>query len=51
MKLIGAIGAYVVIGLVLMWGIILAVGGNYWLLGVSALLYTIAFARIGCSTH
>jgi hypothetical protein len=48
MKFLGAIVAYLVIAAVLGWGILLAVQGSFWLLGVGVLAYLIAFARIGC---
>ena len=49
MKFFGAILAYLMIGAVLGWGILLAAAhGNYWLLAVSFLVYVIAFAKIGC---
>jgi hypothetical protein len=48
MKFLGAIAAYLVIGSVLAWGILLAVHGNYWLLAVGLLVYVIAFAKLGC---
>ncbi len=43
-----AIVVYLVIGLALAWGILLAVRNNPWLLIVAFLAYAIAFARIGC---
>lgn len=48
MKLVLAILVYLLIGLVLGWGILLAVKGNVWLLAVSTLAYLILFAKIGC---
>ena len=48
MKFFGAIVAYLLIGVVLGWGILLAVKGNWWLLLVSCLAYVVAFAKIGC---
>ncbi len=48
MKFIWAIVAYLVIGLVLGWGILLTVKGEPWLLIVGFLAYAIAFARLGC---
>ena len=48
MRFLWAIVAYLVIGLVLGWGILLAARGNPWLLIVAFLAYAIAFARIGC---
>jgi len=48
MKFFGAIIAYLFIGFVLGWGILLAVKGNFWLLAISALVYVVAFAKIGC---
>jgi hypothetical protein len=54
MKLIGAMLAYLVIALLLGWGILLAVHGKPWLLVVGSLAFLIAFVRFGClpkSTH
>ncbi len=48
MRFLGAIVAYLLIALVLGWGILLAVRGSYWLLAAAFLTYVVAFARIGC---
>jgi len=48
MKFLGVIIAYLAIGSVLGWGILLAVKGNFWLLGVGLLVYVVAFSKIGC---
>ena len=48
MKLVWAIVAYLVIGLVLGWGILLTVKGEPWLLIVGSLTYAVAFAKLGC---
>jgi hypothetical protein len=48
MKFLLAIVAYLVIGLVLGWGILLAVKGEPWLLIVGFLAYALAFAKLGC---
>ena len=48
MKLFLAIVAYLVIGLFLGWGILLAVKGNLWLLIASLVVYVVAFGKIGC---
>ena len=48
MKLLMAIIAYVVVGLVLGWGMLLAVKGEPWLLIAGLLGYGIAFAKLGC---
>src|SRR5438093_109057 len=48
MKFVMAVVAYLVIGFVLGWGILLAVKGHLWLLIVGALAYVVAFGRIGC---
>ncbi len=48
MKFLLAILAYLVIGLVLGWGILLAVKGNPWLLAVGFLTYVVAFGKLGC---
>ena len=48
MKFILGILAYVLIGLVLGVGILLAVKGKPWLLIVGSLVYVVAFGKIGC---
>ncbi len=48
MKFLLAIVAYLAIGLVLGWGILLTVKGQPWLLIVGFLAYLLAFARLGC---
>ena len=48
MKFMRAIFAYLVIGLVLGWGILLTVKGEPWLLIVGFLAYAVAFAKLGC---
>ena len=48
MKFLLAIVAYLVIGLVLSWGILLAVKGEPWLLIVGFLAYAGAFVKLGC---
>ncbi len=48
MKFVLAIAAYLVIGLLLGWGILLTVKGQPWLLIVGFLAYLLAFARLGC---
>ena len=48
MRFLLAIIAYLVIALVLGWGILLAVKGKPWLLIVGFLAYAVAFAKLGC---
>ncbi len=48
MKFLLAILAYLAIGAVLVYGILLTVRGQPWLLIVAFLLYALAFARLGC---
>jgi len=49
MKFYGAIIAYVVIGVILGWGLWLATAKHsFWVLAVSLLAYVITFAKIGC---
>ena len=48
MKFLLSVLAYLVIGAILGWGILLAVHGNPWLLIISFLAYVLAFAKIGC---
>ncbi len=48
MKLMWAIFAYLAIGFVLGWGILLTVKGEPWLLLVGGLAYLLAFVQLGC---
>ena len=48
MKFVLGIVAYLVIGLVLGAGILMAAKGKPWLLIVGTLAYVVAFGRIGC---
>jgi hypothetical protein len=48
MKFLGAILAYLAIAIVLGWGILLAARGSFWLLGIGAAAYVVAFTKIGC---
>jgi hypothetical protein len=48
MKFIAVVLAYFVMALVLAWGILQAVHGHYWLLGVGVLAYVLTFAKLGC---
>ena len=43
-----AIVAYLIIGLVLGWGILAAVRGNFWILAAGFLAYAITFGAMGC---
>jgi hypothetical protein len=48
MKFLLAVVAYLLTGLVLAWGILLAVKGEPWLLIVGFLAYAVAFTKLGC---
>lgn len=48
MKLFLSIVAYLLIGFVLGWGILLAMKGHYWLLIAGLVAYVVSFAKIGC---
>ncbi len=48
MRFLSAILAYLIIALVLGWGILLTVKGEPWLLIVAFLAYVVAFANLGC---
>jgi len=48
MKLLWAIIAYLFIGIVLGWGILAGMKGNWWILAAGALAYVIVFGRVGC---
>lgn len=51
MKLTLAIFVYLLIGAVLSWGILLALGGKPWLLLGSLIAYIVGFGKIGCASH
>ena len=52
MKLFLAVVVYLVIGLILGAGIFLAAAkGSPWVLIVGALVYIVAFGKIGCTSH
>jgi hypothetical protein len=48
MKLLWAIIAYLMIGLVLGVGLVLTMKGSPWLLVISFIAYVVAFGKIGC---
>jgi hypothetical protein len=48
MKLFWAIIAYVAIGIILGWGLILTMKGSPWLLVIGFIGYVVAFGKIGC---
>jgi hypothetical protein len=48
MKFFAAIFAYVVIALILCWGILQAVHGSYWLLIIGTLGYLGMMIKFGC---
>ena len=48
MKFLFAVLAYLAIGAVLGWGILLAVKGSPWVLIAGFVTYVVAFGRIGC---
>jgi len=48
MKLLWAIIAYLVIGIILGWGLILTMKGNPWLLVIGFIAYAVSFGKIGC---
>jgi len=39
---------YLLIGLLLGWGILLAVKGSLWFLAIGFVAYVVIFAKIGC---
>ena len=51
MKLALAVLVYVLIGVVLGAGILLAVAGKPWFLIAAFIAYVVAFGKIGCMTH
>ncbi len=48
MKFFAIILAYLLIAVVLGWGILQAVHGQYWLLGSGIVAYVLAFSKLGC---
>jgi hypothetical protein len=48
MKFWLAVVAYLAIGAVLGWGMLMAMKGNAWLLGVGFVAYVVAFGKLGC---
>ena len=51
MKLAMAVLVYVVMGLVLSWGVLLLLAGKPWLLIIALVAYIVAFGKIGCTSH
>ena len=51
MKLILAILAYLLVGVILGGGMLLLMAGKPWLLIVGFVAYVVAFAKIGCLSH
>ena len=51
MKLALAVLVYLVIGLVLSWGVLLLLAGKPWLFIIALLAYIVAFGKIGCTSH
>jgi hypothetical protein len=51
MKFVLAIIVHVLLGLFLMWGMIQAVQGNWWILIASCVVYLAIFTRAGCASH
>ena len=51
MKLFLAVLAYLLIGVVLGWGLLLMMAGKPWLLIAGLLVYLVAFAKFGCTSH
>jgi hypothetical protein len=50
MKLALAIVVYLLMGLVLSWGILLLLAGKPWLFIAAFFAYVVAFGKIGCKT-
>lgn len=46
-----AVLVYLLIGLVLSWGILLLLAGKPLLLIIALLAYVVAFGKIGCTSH
>ena len=48
MKFFAAILVFLFVAFILSWGILQAVHGHFWLLGIGALAYVLALSKIGC---
>lgn len=48
MKLFLSVLVYLIIGLILGWGMLLAAKGSWWFLIAGIVVYTIIFSKIGC---
>ena len=48
MKFLAAIAVYLLLGVILAWGILLAMKGSLWFLAVGFLAYVLALAKLGC---
>lgn len=51
MKLLLAIIVQIILGLFLMWGMIQAIQGSYWILTAALVVYLAIFVRAGCASH
>jgi len=51
MKLLLSVLVYLLIGVVLAWGILLMMHGKPWLLIAAAIAYIVAVAKLGCLSH
>ncbi|MCU0771726.1 MAG: hypothetical protein MUE94_08170 [Verrucomicrobia bacterium] len=51
MKFAMAMIVHLLMGFFLMWGILQAVHGSYWLLSAGVLSYLVMFFRVGCAAH
>jgi hypothetical protein len=51
MKLMIVMFVWLLMALLLVAGIVLAVHGNFWLLGLGLIGFILAVAKIGCLSH
>jgi hypothetical protein len=51
MKLLGAFVVWIVMGTILARGLLAAIHGSFWLLGLGLLGFVILVAKIGCLSH
>lgn len=51
MKLFFAFAVWIVFAAVLIKGVLSAINGSYWLLGLGVLVFTAMVAKIGCLSH
>jgi len=51
MKFLWSVFVYLLMGVILAWGILLMMHGKPWLLIAATLAYILALAKLGCLSH